>query len=74
MYKSRCKKVLGKGDKKRVKRSIGGCAFCKVPLCQEGSCWSRYHSNDANYFVKLLVKYYVTCIMGVLFTGGIPPC
>jgi hypothetical protein len=50
LYESRCRKVLGKGDNnKRVKRSIGGCAFCNVALCAEGHCWSQYHFNDANY-------------------------
>jgi hypothetical protein len=51
LYESRCRKVLGKEqkDKGRVKRSFGGCAFCKVALCQEGYCWSKYHSNNANY-------------------------
>jgi hypothetical protein len=45
------KRVLNKGAilKDRAKRSIGGCVFCDVALCAEGECWSRYHSNNANY-------------------------
>jgi hypothetical protein len=34
-YESRCQKVLGKEDKKERKRSLAGCAFCKVALCTE---------------------------------------
>ena len=49
LYESRCRKVLGKVDKKRVKRSMGGCAFCKVALCAGEQCWSRWHSNNGNY-------------------------
>ena len=37
-YKSRCQKVLGKAGSSTVKRIIGGCAFCNVNLCKEGSC------------------------------------
>lgn len=48
LYESRCRKVLGKGVRQR-KRSRLGCAFCKVALCEEGQCWSRFHSNNANY-------------------------
>jgi hypothetical protein len=48
IYERRCKKVLGKEVKGRVKRSRGGCVFCDVPLCNEGHCWERFHSNDAN--------------------------
>jgi len=49
MYESRCKKILGKKVEGRVKRSVGGCAFCDVPLCKEEYCWASYHSNNANY-------------------------
>jgi len=49
LYESRCQKVLGK-EVKVVKRSLRGCAFCKVALCAEGQCWGRYHSNNANYY------------------------
>ncbi|KAH8757109.1 hypothetical protein BGZ57DRAFT_646217 [Hyaloscypha finlandica] len=50
-YVLRCQKVLGKEVKAkgRANRSMGGCVFCNVPLCQEGHCWERYHSSDANY-------------------------
>jgi len=48
LYELRCKKVLGKEAKGRVKRSRGGCVFCNVSLCKEGHCWERFHSNDAN--------------------------
>jgi hypothetical protein len=33
----RCQKILGK-EVKVVKRSLIGCAFCKVALCAEGQC------------------------------------
>lgn len=50
LFELRCNKVLGKGgDLGRVKRSMGGCVFCNIALCKEGHCWSRYHSNNANY-------------------------
>ena len=49
LYESRCKKVLGKEVKDKVKRPRGGCGFCDVPLCKERPCWERFHSNDANY-------------------------
>jgi hypothetical protein len=49
LYESRCNKVLGKGSKGQVKRSLGGCVFCNVALCVEGQCWSRWHSNNTNY-------------------------
>jgi hypothetical protein len=49
LYKARCNKVLGKGVKGQVKRSLGGCEFCKVALCKEGDCWMQYHSNNTNY-------------------------
>jgi hypothetical protein len=48
LYESRCRKVLGKEVKGRVKRSRFRCVFCDIILCQEGHCWARYHSNDAN--------------------------
>jgi hypothetical protein len=48
-YELRCKKVLGKGVKGVAKRSVGGCVFCDVPLCKEGDCWTRFHSNDVHY-------------------------
>jgi hypothetical protein len=48
-YTAQRKRVLGKEVKGRVKRSLGGCIFCEVALCQEEECWSRFHSNDANY-------------------------
>ena len=44
MFESRRNKVLGKEVKGRVKRSIGGCAFCKVALCKVGDCWHQFHS------------------------------
>jgi hypothetical protein len=47
LYEARCNKVLGKGVVKgQAKRSEVGCIFCKVPLCKEGQCWARYHSNN----------------------------
>lgn len=48
-YESRCQKVQGFKEVKVVKRSHKGCAFCKVALCVKGECWSRYHSNNANF-------------------------
>jgi hypothetical protein len=45
MFKSRCNKILGKeANNSRVKRSIGGCAFCEVALCKVGDCWNQFHS------------------------------
>jgi hypothetical protein len=51
LHDTRCQRVLNKGaiSKKRAKRSRKGCAFCEVALCVEGECWSRFHSNNANY-------------------------
>lgn len=46
-YEQGRKKVIGKGDVGRPKRSIGGCVFCQVAICMEGHCWARFHSNDA---------------------------
>ena len=44
-YQSKRNKVLGKvGGTKLVNRSRGGCVFCKVNLCKEGSCWAAFHS------------------------------
>ena len=48
-YESRCRKVLGKEvGKGRVKRSVGGCVFCDIPLCSEGHCWVRFHSEGVD--------------------------
>jgi hypothetical protein len=45
LFESRYNKVLGKEVKgSRVKRSIGGCVFCDVPLCKVGECWDQFHS------------------------------
>jgi hypothetical protein len=51
LYESQRHGLLNKGAiyKKRARRSNRGCAFCEVALCVEGECWSRYHSNNANY-------------------------
>jgi hypothetical protein len=49
LYKSRCQKILGKAGSGRVARSYGGCAFCNINLCKEGSCWTGFHSNNADY-------------------------
>jgi hypothetical protein len=52
LYKLRHQRILSKGAISKVtraKRSRGGCVFCNVALCQEGECWSQYHSNNANY-------------------------
>jgi hypothetical protein len=48
-YRLKCEKLLNKGIKGIAKRSVAGCAFCDVPLCREGDCWTRYHSNDVSY-------------------------
>jgi hypothetical protein len=49
-YKLKCNRVLGKGGRSRpANRSIGGCAFCQVNLCKEGSGWLDYHSNNTDY-------------------------
>ena len=49
-YDLKCRRILGKLDsKKRASRSNGGCVFCNTPLCKEGDCWARFHSNNANY-------------------------
>ena len=47
-YQLKYKRVLGKGVKGIAKRSVGGCVFCNVPLCQEGECWTRFHSNNVD--------------------------
>ena len=45
LYIIRRKRVLDKvALEGRAKRSLGGCAFCNVPLCKEGQCWEQYHS------------------------------
>ena len=44
MFELRRNKVLGKEVEGRVKRSIGGCAFCNVALCKVGDCWNQFHS------------------------------
>jgi Transposase IS4 len=51
LYTLQRQRVLNKGaiSKDRAKRSRWGCVFCNVALCQEGECWSLYHSNNANY-------------------------
>jgi hypothetical protein len=51
LYDQQRQRILNKGAiaKERVKRLRGGCIFCNVPLCAKGECWSRYHSNNANY-------------------------
>jgi hypothetical protein len=48
-YQLRCQKALGRAVEGRAKRVTFGCIFCKVPLCQEGQCWTRWHSNDVDY-------------------------
>jgi hypothetical protein len=48
-YQLKCEKLLNKGIKGTAKRSSGGCKFCDVPLCREGDCWARYHSNYVPY-------------------------
>jgi hypothetical protein len=48
LYESRCQRVLGQ-EVKVVKKSLRWCAFCEVPLCAEGQCWSQWHSNNGNY-------------------------
>jgi hypothetical protein len=35
---SKCKRVLGKEVKDRVKWLIGGCVFFNVSLCKVGEC------------------------------------
>ncbi len=44
-YIEQYKKVEGKKVERPPRRSIGGCIFCEVPLCKEGECWARFHSN-----------------------------
>lgn len=48
-YRLKCEKLLNRGIKGVAKRSVTGCSFCDVPLCREGDCWTRYHSNDVPY-------------------------
>ena len=47
-YQLKYKKVLGKEVKGVAKRSVRGCVFCNVPLCEEGECWTRFHSNNVD--------------------------
>jgi len=50
-YEWRRNRVLKKQQDnkvKRAKRSVGGCAFCKVAICIEGDCWTRFHSNNVD--------------------------
>jgi len=49
VYKLKCNKVLGKVGTTPASRPRGGCVFCKVNLCKEGSCWTDFHSNNADY-------------------------
>ena len=28
-------------------KGLGGCDYCKVPLCKIRGCWTKWHSQDA---------------------------
>jgi hypothetical protein len=47
LYKLRCNRLQGTVKAgARAKGSILGCSFCDVALCQVGSCWDDFHSNN----------------------------
>ena len=48
-YQLKYAKLLKRGVKGTAKRSVGGCVFCDIPICREGDCWTRYHSNNVLY-------------------------
>jgi hypothetical protein len=56
MYEQRCKTVLGKEVNSRVKRSVGGCVFCEVPLCKGGTARS-------DFILMMLITSNILCNM-----------
>jgi hypothetical protein len=47
-YRIQYQKLIGQPGAIRASRSWYGYSFCKVALCQNTDCWSRYYQRDVN--------------------------